>query len=126
MTIKRLGMQTNLNTKNFISVISKEKTMSNFKEIKNGVRKKKRLKIEDSATYRISVQGYLDDNWSDQLAEMTITIDTKDDQAPISTLLGRTRDQAELVGVLNALYELRMPILSVEIILNEKLSEPKK
>ncbi len=76
----------------------------------------KRLQIDDSATYRIRVQGYLEKVWSDRLAEMTITIHDKEGMAPESILTGKIRDQAELVGVLNGLYGLRVPILAVELI----------
>jgi len=76
----------------------------------------KRLRLEDPATYRICVQGYLDDTWSERLANMSISIDAKEGQVPVSTLVGETRDQAELIGVLNGLYELRLPILSLEIL----------
>ncbi len=76
----------------------------------------KRLQIDDSATYRIRVQGYLEDVWSDRLADMTITIHNKEGTAPESILTGKVRDQAELVGVLNGLYGLRVPILAVELI----------
>ena len=75
-----------------------------------------RLKIEDPANYRIRVQGCLEDVWSDRLANMTITMDLSDKESPISVLVGKVRDQAELVGVLNGLYELRMPLLDMEII----------
>lgn len=76
---------------------------------------KKRLRIEDSAIYRICVQGCLDEVWSDRLANMAITMDLTDAHSPVSMLIGRIRDQAELVGVLNGLYELRMPLLFIEI-----------
>lgn len=38
------------------------------------------------------------------------------DQAPVTTLNGQVSDQAELMGVLNSLYELRLPLLFVELI----------
>ncbi len=76
----------------------------------------KRLHIDNPATYKICVQGYLEDVWSDRLADMTITIYEKEGTAPESILTGKVRDQAELVGVLNGLYGLRMPILAVELI----------
>jgi hypothetical protein len=71
------------------------------------------LKLWTPATYRIKVQGYLDDSWSDRLAGMRITTSSQGD---LATLVGRLRDQAELSGVLNALYELHLPILSVEMV----------
>ncbi|NOQ46017.1 MAG: hypothetical protein GQ559_05010 [Desulfobulbaceae bacterium] len=65
----------------------------------------KRLQIADPASYRIRVQGYLEDVWSDRLADMTITIHDKEGAAPESILTGKVKDQAELLGVLNGLYE---------------------
>ena len=76
----------------------------------------KRLKVDDPATYRICVQGYLEDVWSDRFADMTITILDREGKAPESILTGKVRDQSELVGVLNGLYGLRVPILTVELI----------
>jgi hypothetical protein len=77
--------------------------------------KKNRLKLEDPATYEICVQGYLEEVWADRLANMVITKHFKDDQAPVTTLVGEVNDQSELIGVINGLYELRMPILSLEL-----------
>ena len=72
------------------------------------------LKLWTEATYRIKVQGYLDESRSDFLAGMTITTVSQGNQGMVTTLVGRLRDQAELSGVLLALYELHLPILSVE------------
>jgi hypothetical protein len=66
------------------------------------------------ATYRISVQGDLPESWSDRLGGMTIAVITEADQAPVTTLCGPLRDQAALLGVLNTLYDLHLPLLSVE------------
>ena len=45
---------------------------------------------------------------------MRITTRKKSDQTTVTTLDGRLRDQAELSGVLNSLYDLHLPILKVE------------
>jgi hypothetical protein len=74
----------------------------------------KDLKLWTPATYSIKVQGYLDENRSDFLGGMTITATSQEDKGVVTTLVGRIRDQAELAGVLNTLYELHLPILSVE------------
>ncbi len=79
--------------------------------------KKKRLKLWTPATYRITVEGHLDESWSDRIGNMRITTSTRADKTTVTTLVGRTRDQAELTGVLNTLYELHLPILSVENII---------
>jgi hypothetical protein len=72
------------------------------------------LHIDSPARYRIRVQGYLDDSWANQLGGMTITTTTRDDRAPVTVLCGRLIDQAAVLGVLNALYGLLLPLLSVE------------
>ena len=75
----------------------------------------KKISPGEPAIYRIKIQGCLNSNWSERLAGMTITNDCKNHQTATTTLKGRIRDQAELSGVLNSLYELHYPILSVEI-----------
>ncbi len=42
----------------------------------------------------------------------------------MSALDGWIRDQVELIGVLNSLYELHLPILSVEVQPEEKGRKP--
>ena len=76
----------------------------------------KHLKIWAPATYRIEVEGYVDESWSDSLGGMSMTTRKGEDQSTVTTLVGRVRDQAELSGVLNTLYELHLPILSVEML----------
>jgi len=66
------------------------------------------------ASYRIKVAGCLDETWSDRLGGMKILCHLDPDQKKVTTLVGRLRDQAELTGVINSLYELHLPILSVK------------
>jgi hypothetical protein len=72
--------------------------------------------LGEKGTYRIKVKGRLDENWSDRLSGMKISSDTGADQTKVTTLIGRLRDQAELAGVLNSLYELHLSILTVEFL----------
>ncbi len=74
----------------------------------------KGLKLETPATYRIRVQGRLDDTWADRLGGMAITSTTTKEKLPVTLLVGHLIDQAALSGVLNTLYELHLPLLSVE------------
>jgi len=74
----------------------------------------KGLKLETPATYRIRVQGRLDDTWADRLGGMAITSTTTKEKPPVTLLVGHLIDQAALSGVLNTLYELHLPLLSVE------------
>jgi hypothetical protein len=72
------------------------------------------LKLWTPATYRIEVEGEVPESWFDRLGGMRITTRQRKNQSTVTTLTGRVRDQAELSGVLNTLYELHLPILSVE------------
>jgi hypothetical protein len=74
----------------------------------------KHIKPWTPCTYRIEVEGHLDESWSHRLAAMRIATRKRTDQTPVTTLIGRLRDQAELSGVLNSLYDLHLSILSVE------------
>ena len=71
------------------------------------------IPFDRPATYQISVQGMIDPDWSDRLSGMTIGLIREEAPPPVTTLKGELSDQAALVGVLNTLYELHLPILSV-------------
>ena len=66
------------------------------------------------AIYRIRIRGYLDGAWSSRLGGMTIRHTSADGKTTITVLQGEMVDQAALFGVLNSLYGLGFPILSVE------------
>lgn len=72
-----------------------------------------------SARYRIVVQGLVNEHWQDRLAGLAISTVHAPGAAPRTTLLGQIRDQAELNGVLDTLYNLHLPILAVETLDDE-------
>jgi hypothetical protein len=76
------------------------------------------LSVISPAKYRISVVGVLEESYSDRLVGLTILGIEADQDASvgITTLTGQLADQAALFGVLNALYNMRMPLLKVEFI----------
>ena len=74
----------------------------------------KYLKFEKPATYRIRVAGHIDDSLTDHLGGMVITRAFTADSRPMTILIGHLQDQAALSGVLNELYELHLPLLTVE------------
>ena len=80
----------------------------------------KKFTFEGPAVYRIVVQGNLDERMSDRLGGMSIEEMKGPGQTPVSTLVGRLRDQAQLSGVLNTLYDLHLPILAVEKVNREQ------
>jgi hypothetical protein len=74
------------------------------------------LTIDKPATYCIRVAGFVDKNWSDRLAGLEIVCDKRHGRKTVTTLCGTLIDQAALFGVLNALYDMRLPLLLVECV----------
>jgi hypothetical protein len=70
--------------------------------------------FDGPSTYRIDVQGSIPARWCERLEGMTITAYTPESGPLVTTLLGELTDQAALAGVLNTLYGLHLPVLSVQ------------
>ena len=70
--------------------------------------------FDSPGLYRIRVRGHIDDNDTDYLGGMVITRAFTAEQEPMTILIGQLQDQAALSGVLNELYEMHMPLLTVE------------
>jgi hypothetical protein len=70
--------------------------------------------MKNPARYRIRINGHLDANWLDRLSDMKVITIGEGDTPEMTTLEGRLIDQAALIGVLNTLYDLGLPLVSVE------------
>jgi hypothetical protein len=71
------------------------------------------LTLDKSAIYRIRVKGYLGGRWSDYLGGLSIFL-SEDEEYTVTTLSGEVMDQAALIGIINSLYGMGFPLLSVE------------
>jgi hypothetical protein len=69
--------------------------------------------LHTPAAYRIQVQGHLDASWSPSLGGMAIRSATTPERGVVTTLEGTLLDQAALAGVLDWLYTLGLPVISV-------------
>jgi hypothetical protein len=72
------------------------------------------LTLGTPATYRITIQGHLDSSWSDDFGGLTVNNEMAKDGSWQTVLCGRLIDQAALFGVLDGLYGLGFPLVSVE------------
>jgi hypothetical protein len=72
------------------------------------------LSVDKPAAYCIRVFGYLDEFWSERLGGMAITSSCQAGGGTVTILSGAMIDQAALFGVLKALYDMRLPLISVE------------
>ena len=65
--------------------------------------------------YQITVQGTLDPEWSARLGGMEImTFLSPQGDSYVTILTGELMDQADLFGILNSLYDIGFPLLSVK------------
>jgi hypothetical protein len=76
------------------------------------------LTMYDPLACEIRVRGVLAPHWSDRLGGLEITsCDHPRPRAAATTeLRGELPDQAALLGVLNTLYDLRLPLLTVSCV----------
>ncbi len=72
--------------------------------------------VFEPATYSISILGTLDKKWTDYCGGMVIEHTIVLQQYRATILTGVLADQAALIGILNSLYDLGCPIISVECI----------
>ena len=77
---------------------------------------KQKLTLDYPAIYQIEVQGYLDESRSDWFDNMTIVPRADSQGVSVTRLTGTVIDQAALHGLLRKLYDLGMPLLSVNCI----------
>jgi len=78
------------------------------------------ISIDQPAQYRIRIRGELDEHMSERMSGMQISHKTQEDDSIVSTLEGKLVDQAALFGVLVSLYNMRLPLISVECTENDK------
>ncbi len=74
------------------------------------------LSMEVAGRYRIHVKGVLNERWSDFVQGMNIRNLRQPADDSVTILTGELVDQAALLGVLMALYNMAYPLLSVELI----------
>lgn len=70
--------------------------------------------MQGPAIYRIRVEGSINPTLSSRLEGMNITGGISESGETESVLVGRLSDQAALTGLLNNLYEMHHPVLSVD------------
>jgi len=74
-----------------------------------------KLALHEAAVYQICFQGVLEESWAKYLnPELTVQTHGDTPQTIVTTLTGKVSDQAALLGLLNSLYYLGLPLLSVK------------
>ena len=78
--------------------------------------KSPKLKVHETATYRIHVQGAIDQSWADYYGDMIIHMGVEPDEYPVTKMTGQFHDQSALLGVISRLVDLGLPLLMVQYI----------
>ena len=73
-----------------------------------------KLNMTDPSTFRITIQGALDDTWRDYLALRSISIQRDEEGSVACTLTTAPVDQAALIGLVVRLYALGLPLVAIE------------
>jgi len=85
---------------------------TNWDATQNSFRKVSEFRINTPASYRIRVIGEVDESSLKHLGRLEINTSGQG-RRPITTLTGPIPDQATLFKVLEVLYDMRLPLLSI-------------
>ena len=87
---------------------------------------RKELEMSSPAVYGITVKGKLDASWSEWFNGTIIGAESRAKGTSLTNLTCSVRDQSELLGILNHLFNLNLPLLRVEFIRAIKQSRDMK
>jgi hypothetical protein len=76
--------------------------------------------MASQAIYQITAKGKLDEQWGDWFNGATIQIDGNPEGNHHTILTCLVRDQAELLGILNRLNSLNLPLLHMTLMEEEQ------
>ena len=78
---------------------------------------------EERRVYQIRVRGHLGQDWSAWFDGLTVTVEGEDSSAPVTALNGVVADQSALRGILSAIWDLGLTLISVNPIPGEPEGE---
>jgi hypothetical protein len=82
----------------------------------------RKLTMDGHAVFRICIQGVLDESWVDYLGLRAISVEVDEAGIAATFLTTEPVDQAALVGLINRLNSLCLPLLAVEPLSIARLS----
>jgi len=74
-----------------------------------------------ASLYRLRVAGVVPNGWEDRLGCLRVVHEEGSGPQTTTTLMGAVTDQADLLGILNTLHELRLALLLVEAMDTESI-----
>ena len=83
-----------------------------------------RINMFDPAVYCIRIQGKVGESWSEYFGAQSMSVQVDEAGRSTTTLVSEPVDQAALVGMINRLNGLGLPVVSVECLLARVENEP--
>ena len=82
-------------------------------------RRRRKLNMYEPAIFCIRVQGELNKSWCDYFDTQSLTVAVDESGSPATILISAPVDQSALVGMINHLNALGVPLISVECLPTE-------
>jgi hypothetical protein len=76
--------------------------------------RRQRINMFDPAVFGIRIEGRLGESWSDYFGAQSISVEVDEAGLCTTTLVSEPVDQAALIGMINRLNGLGLPLVSVE------------
>ena len=74
----------------------------------------RKLNMHEPAVFRIRIQGELDESWFDYFSAQTTSVERDRVGNVVSVIISEPIDQGALIGLVNHLNALGIPLISVE------------
>jgi hypothetical protein len=78
-----------------------------------------KISMASPACYSVTIKGNLPTHWAVWFNGSTIQLASRSEGGPHTVLTCRVKDQAELLGILNQLNSLNLPLLEVKLLQEE-------
>ena len=76
--------------------------------------RRKNLNMYESAVFTIPSQGEVDEDWSEYFDAQSLSVEADEAGLSVTTLISEPVDQAALIGIINRLNDIALPLISVE------------
>ena len=87
---------------------------------------RQRINMFDLAVFSIRIQGTLGESWLEYFGAQSLSVEVDEAGLSLTTLISEPVDQAALVGMINHLNGLGLPVISVECLKAPTKNEPSK
>jgi hypothetical protein len=75
-----------------------------------------KLNMYDPAVFVIRIQGEIGEDWAEYFGARTVSVERGESGSPVTVLTTEPVDQAGLIGMINYVNMLGLPLVSVECV----------